>query len=117
MPRLELEIGDERLNHISEQAYAQRQQGDIQFWQTKLTKTQGLLKDLQGLPKERIDGVEAARLQNDIATCEQELTRLTTEAKRVAEHRVNPRTGAPFTIQEIRLELKPISRRLNRPTT
>ena len=72
MSRLELEIGDARLDALSRQSYSLRRQGDLQLWQTKLAQAKSVK-----LENEKPD--EVARLKSDMGICQQEIDKITTE--------------------------------------
>jgi hypothetical protein len=74
MPRIEMELGDRRLDSLAEDAYYQRQQGSIQQWTAKLAY-------LKSEKLEELSGSEVARIKSDIAICEQELAKIDQELK------------------------------------
>jgi len=91
MSRLELELGDRRLDGQSVGAYYERQQGNIQLWAAKKA-------GLQSLKLEGLDGLEIARIKSDISICERETERIGREVALAQSGTPNPKEmGKPHT--------------------
>jgi len=111
MARLELEIGDARLEALAIQAYYQRQTASLDQWKAKLAES-------LAIAPETVSPAEAARLKAEVSFCQREIAVIEGELKDVQQkvegNVLNPQTGKVWTIGEIRQARKRPSPNLNR---